>query len=450
MFDTTTTRAALLAAALAVALPGAAYAADDDDPIDDEGQVVIEGDSEPGMAGSARPTDDDRDVEVDPADRQGMQNRQAQRTEMNQSDLQKWFEYTASANQYEVEASKLAQEKLDDAEIKQLARTVEQDHSQALDTLRQEAQDAGIEIAQQPELMPVHQAALNALEQKQGEDFKKAYVFSQDSGHRLAILEHSWAKDHVSNPQVQSYVSAVLPKLQAHHEKVHEDARMLANLDEQYRQQLNGQPQLAGQRDGQQGQMGQDQQLSADPAERYYQERARNLRYEQELGRLAGERGENPRIQEYGQRQQERAQQEYGELERDAQEAGFDVGQDSMSRSQQARIDEMGRMGGEDFDREYVFESTRQSFTQGMQDQMAGRDPRMGQSPAGQQAMQSVQRSMQSNQQRQQELQGLLILIIDPAQQQGGQPGQPGMGGQQPGQGGQPGQPGQPGGMNDR
>ena len=451
MNRTTTIRTTLAAAIAAVALPAIAFA-DPNNAEDDNGQVVITAgtqdttgkdgqesraaarDDEEAQVRDRGPLDTDRQARA--GQMRGQDGADPILVTLTEQELTKWFEYTASANQYEVEAAKLAQQKVQDPEIKQLAQTVERDHGQALEKLRQEAEDAGVKIASTPELKDVHQAALDALRQKEGEDFKKAYVFSQDSGHRLAILEHSWAKTNVENPQVLAYVDAVLPKLQQHHRKVHEDARRIASLGEEYQSELNGQARMAGDRQGGQAS---GFEFSSDPAEGYYQRRSRDLMYESELNRMAVERGQNPQIKAYAQREQQRAQDEMRQIEQDAQQAGFDVSgqQVGMSPSQQGRIDEMRGMNGRDFDREYVFETSRQSFSRGLQDSYATRNPQMGQNPAGQQAMQSAQRSMQGNAQRQQELQELLIIVVEPQQ---GQPG---------GQQGQQGQQGQPG-MNGR
>ncbi len=439
-----TTHIAIVTAALSVALPAGFALAQDS--VDEDGPVIIQGQTQ----GGAEEDDGYLDGDEDQANRgqrndrmngQSDTDRQpAEKQTLSQQELEKWFMYTACANQFEIEAAKLAQQQAQGQDVKDLAKMIEKDHNDALEKLRQEAKDADIEIAQEPELEPVFQTKLDALKKKQGKEFDKAYVFSQDAGHRMAILEHAWAKEHVENKQVLAYVEAVLPKLQKHHEKVHKDARELARLSDEYQSDMGGNAKLASGRESNRSgeQMGSNFRFSDDPAERYYQQRAQNLNYEQQLNDMASKNAQNERVKQYAQQQNRRVEQDRQRLDREAQQAGYgdfrssDVG---TSGSQQARLGEMGQSRGSDFDREYVFESSQQSMRQGLQDQYASRSGDMQSSQGGQMASDSARRSMQANQQRQQEMQQLLILVLKPVDSQQGQNQRPGsdMGGNEMG-----------------
>jgi predicted outer membrane protein len=402
-FDPNQVKTALIAAAFAVSVPGLAFAQDADEPdaVDDSGMVVIEGDTEP-----AEPYLDGPENQKNGQDRK----LSPEAKELDQATVKKWFGYAASGHQYEIEAAKLAQQQIDDQQLVEFAKSVEQDHMQALDTLRKNASEAGIEIADSPELMPVHEAMLEGLKEKQGNAFKRAFVFGQDSGHRLMILEYAWAQENVKNQPVQQYVNTVLPIIREHHDEIHDDARQLAGLGSGTGYDETGEARLAGDRQG-----GTDD-FSDDPVERYFQERDRDLEYESELNRMAADRGNNDQIRSYAEQQQQRVDQERSQLQDQARQAGYDLEQNpiGLSDSQRTRLQEIERGDRESFDREYVFEKSQQSFRRGLNDAYFSRSGDFRQSESGQFAQQSAQQSMQANQQRQRELQQLLLIIMEP------------------------------------
>ena len=330
--------------------------------------------------------------------------------ELTQAQLQAWFEAKAAGHRYEIEVGKLAQER-GTGEIAQMGQVIEKDHTAALKQLQTFAERAGVTISDLPPMTPVQRAKLDHLETLRGPDFERGLVFSQDTGHRADILAYSWAKTNVTNEPVQQYVKATLPVLQKHHEKVHKDARQLAQLDREYELGLNGGAQLAGGGDAMGDQN--DYRLSDDAGQRYYERRLQDLNYEAELGRVASERGTDDAVRQYGQQRSQQAREEARQIEEQAGRAGYDVTGDQvgMSQSQRSRVGEFEGFGDESFDREYVFEQTRQSVGRSFDDRYA----------AGQEGpqQQDAMASMERGQTEQQELQRLLILVIDPAAARG-------------------------------
>ena len=465
---------ALFAAAIAVALPGVAMAQmGDDNAESDGGTIVITGDqteqqtdaySDDLGADSANQTPAEaeaqqrqrtadrqaREMEGDAqqqrrqgdqanqrrqdrqgqlaAEANGQQNRQrqqagAEKQELSQQKLDEWFKDAAAGHQFEIEAAKVAQQQSQDQQVQQLARTIEQDHTSALKNLREQAQKANVQVSETPDLGPVKSAMLDELKAKQGEEFTRAYVFGQDAGHRADILKYNWAKEHVSNEPVQAYVTATLPVLEKHHQAVHGDAGQLASLTgDRNQMEQGGEARLARGGDvnaRQQGQ-GSDYRMSQDPNQRYFEQRLQSLNYERQLGERAGQQARNEQVRAYGEQRVQQAEQQIRETEQSAQQAGYEVSADDVgtSRSQQARLNEMGQLDGDSFDREYVFEQTGQNVSRSFQDRYA----------AGQNGPQqeSANRNLQSNAQEQQELQRLLILVVEPQQGQMNQQGQPG------------------------
>ncbi len=198
--------AILASAALAVSIPGILNAQDraEQRGQDRSGRVVIEGQQE-GQAGEPMMLSEEK--------------------------LQMWFEHAASGNQYEIQAAELAKERIQEPRVQQMADMLMRDHQMANDMLREQAETAGVTISDTPELTPVYQAKLDELEEKEGEEFTTAYVFGLDAGHRMTILHCNWAKNNVTNPEVLAYIDATLPKIEGHHQKIHQHANMLAGME---------------------------------------------------------------------------------------------------------------------------------------------------------------------------------------------------------------------------
>src|SRR5690606_4215830 len=115
-------------------------------------------------------------------------------------------------------------------QILQFAQTIEQDHQQAIQQLRQVAQQVGVEISETPELSPVHRAKLDELREKQGEELARAWVFGQVAGHTYAILEYSWASQNAPSREIQQHAQQALPKLQQHAQMTAPVAYQMADI----------------------------------------------------------------------------------------------------------------------------------------------------------------------------------------------------------------------------
>jgi predicted outer membrane protein len=266
----TRTRMALCATAVAVAVP-ATYAL-----------------SQSGQQGQA-----DRPPQQQQTQQQPRLNGQ-QSQPMTAEQARMWFEHTASNNQFEIETSKLAAERFggqmgqqpgqndparpggaaggqsdpgarsdssrgqqdpgqadaqrdpqlagaqvgqrqtgmqgQEQQLAQAAQTIMRDHEQAQQALRQAAERAGVQISETPELSPVHQAKLEELREKQGDEFKRHWVFANMGGHTHAILEYTWAQQK-GTPEIKEYAGQVLPKLQQHAQHLAPIAYQIAGIE---------------------------------------------------------------------------------------------------------------------------------------------------------------------------------------------------------------------------
>jgi len=132
----------------------------------------------------------------------------------------------ADVNNFEIQAGRLAQQKAQSDEIKQFAKMMVDDHTQAQQQLQQIAQRKGMQFSQQ--LMPVHQTMLQELNKLEGQEFERAYLYGQVAGHTKTALKLRDDKTELQDPELKQYAATILPKVQQHLQH----AQKLANADE--------------------------------------------------------------------------------------------------------------------------------------------------------------------------------------------------------------------------
>lgn len=343
-------RTTLFAAAIALAVPTAATLGQDNANQnrgqDQSGQVVITGQERAG------------------------ENRQ-QAGQMPQEEAEKiakmFFEAQASGNQFEIEAAKLAEERASDEQVKQVAQTIMQGHQKALEALRQEAQAVGVEVSQNPELNEVHSAALEALRQKQGKEFDRAYIFEMDAAHLETVLLLSHVESMLPNDSAKAYAGMVLPHVKMHSQELDQLASKMSGYKIDWEQ--NGQARTAGaamedradrdrQNAGQQDQRQQDQQDQqgeVDP-EKWFKHVASMNQYEYETAQLATEMSKNPQVKAIAQQIERDHQKAMEMLMKQAEQAGVEIPEEpELMPVHQAKLDMLKQMDGPAFDAHYVF-----------------------------------------------------------------------------------------------
>ena len=139
---------------------------------------------------------------------------QSARAGQGQNMDQKFVECASTMDQFEIQAAKLAERNAQDDQIKQFARQIAQDHQQSSQALQRAAQQAGIQVSQQ--LKPAQQAMLQDLQQMQGQDFDRAWLYGNVAGHTIAVLKFRDAARECQNEQLKQFAQQTLPKLQQH------------------------------------------------------------------------------------------------------------------------------------------------------------------------------------------------------------------------------------------
>jgi putative membrane protein len=119
----------------------------------------------------------------------------------------------ASAGMFEIESSKLAEQK-DQGPVKDFAEHMVTDHTKAADELKDKAQKAGVTVP--TGMSNSQQSKLDKLRGLNGKDFDKQYVDDQVSAHKETVSLFERYGKSGDNQQLKAWATQTLPTLQHH------------------------------------------------------------------------------------------------------------------------------------------------------------------------------------------------------------------------------------------
>ncbi|MBA1144737.1 DUF4142 domain-containing protein [Mesorhizobium neociceri] len=132
-------------------------------------------------------------------------------------DAQTFVNKAAIGGLFEVESSKIAQDKAKDQKVKDFAQKMISDHGAANAKLQSIAGEQKLQVPGEPDA--AHKSDLEKL-QNTGDGFDQPYVEMQRSAHTDAItLFQSYAKDG-DNATLKAFAAETLPTLKMHEEMV--------------------------------------------------------------------------------------------------------------------------------------------------------------------------------------------------------------------------------------
>jgi putative membrane protein len=127
----------------------------------------------------------------------------------------------SSANRLEIESSKLALEQGVSDEVKQFAQKMVDDHTKAGEEMKAALEQTDMTSATgESDLLPEHQAALDALKGAEGDGFEKAYVDMQLKAHDEAVKLFGNYAENGEQDALVSFAEKTLPTLKEHHEMI--------------------------------------------------------------------------------------------------------------------------------------------------------------------------------------------------------------------------------------
>ena len=146
-------------------------------------------------------------------------------TQLIKSD-EKLLMQLAQANIIEINSAKLAEEKSKSEQVKALAKKMTEDHTKALDELKQLAQAKGITLPTEPDRQ--QKLMQNRLSSLTGEKFDKQYVQQVSERvhkdvHKLLLQAGSKAQDM----DIKNYATKNLSVIESHQQLVKETSRTM-------------------------------------------------------------------------------------------------------------------------------------------------------------------------------------------------------------------------------
>lgn len=127
-------------------------------------------------------------------------------------DKASFVKVVTSSNAFEIESSKLAEQKAKDADVKEFAAAMIKDHTMAADELKKAAKLGD----EPPMLSPKHAAMLETLKGASDQDFQPLYIEMQTTAHMDAVTLFATYAKGGDDPAVKEFAVKTLPKLEMH------------------------------------------------------------------------------------------------------------------------------------------------------------------------------------------------------------------------------------------
>ncbi|MDX8456195.1 DUF4142 domain-containing protein [Mesorhizobium sp. VK9D] len=143
----------------------------------------------------------------------------------NKVDTQTFVTTAPNANEFEIQSSKLAEEKSASADVKAFAADMIKDHGKVAEdfkaALSQGQTTASIKPAG-PALQPKEQQLLDELKAATGKEFDAKYIKMQTDAHKDAVALFSTYANSGDDPAMKEFAKKTLPVLKMHEKHVKE------------------------------------------------------------------------------------------------------------------------------------------------------------------------------------------------------------------------------------
>lgn len=137
------------------------------------------------------------------------------------NDMEKDADFVAEAvasNLAEIQMAKLASQRSSNPEVKQLAKTLENDHTKVLAELKALAQQKAITVPVEPE--DEAKRKMENLREEEADDFDKKWLETMEDAHEKSINKFERRADKGEDADIKSFASKTLPHLKMHKEKI--------------------------------------------------------------------------------------------------------------------------------------------------------------------------------------------------------------------------------------
>jgi putative membrane protein len=130
-----------------------------------------------------------------------------------------------SANEFEIQSSKLAEEKSKSADVKKFAKQMITDHTKAGEDFKAALSQGQTTASIKPAgsmLQPKEQQMLDELKSASGKDFDRKYIQMQTDAHKEAVALFSTYGKSGDDPAMKEFAKKTLPVLKMHEKHVKE------------------------------------------------------------------------------------------------------------------------------------------------------------------------------------------------------------------------------------
>lgn len=127
---------------------------------------------------------------------------------------EEFIEEASAKGLAEIETAKIALKKSDSQDVRKFAQMMIDDHTKANRRLRELAQQKGLEVADEADLM--NKAKAMILKLHEGESFDEAYANNQIVAHELTIQLFLTYIREGEDQDVKAFAQETLPKLEMH------------------------------------------------------------------------------------------------------------------------------------------------------------------------------------------------------------------------------------------
>jgi putative membrane protein len=135
---------------------------------------------------------------------------------------QQFVKKAAAGGLAEVKLSELANDRASDAKVKDFAKQMVTDHTQANNELKPIAESNKVPVP--TKLQGDSEAAYKRLEKLSGAKFDTAYIKIMVSDHDKTVSAFEDASSKVKNPALKAFIDKTLPVLRQHKDHIHEIA----------------------------------------------------------------------------------------------------------------------------------------------------------------------------------------------------------------------------------
>lgn len=130
--------------------------------------------------------------------------------------------HAAMGNQHEVELAKAAESKSQNAQVKQVAQTIRQDHEKANAQLQRTAQQLGLQLP--GSISADKQQEIQILSSLPADQFDKHYICMMQADHAKDLIKYRAVAQNAQNEQVRAYAQQQIPALAMHNGHVQQAA----------------------------------------------------------------------------------------------------------------------------------------------------------------------------------------------------------------------------------